>query len=549
MRTLERCDVLVVGAGLAGTQAALAAARQGARVRIASVGPLFSGSSFFPGTWGLGLVGPHDKDDAEDLVRTICRVGAGMADEALVRTLVHGIPGAVRELAAQGCELARPTAGSEEERDYVPCFDHATRDWHGIRRDGYVHAVGRLLREEGVAHTAGLELLDVLEASDRVCGGVFLDRATGDLAYAPCGSMVLATGGLGGLFDRTLAGPDAGGCAHAIVLEHGGRLVNVEFQQIMCGLLAPVRGVVFNERTFRYARLRAADGTRLALDEGLLRMRSAHGPMTARLPDLAVDLAIAAAGAAGASVELDLPSPLPDFVSTYARWAEQALGPGWTHGLRICHFAHASNGGVAIDAHARCLGAPRGLFACGELTGGMHGADRIGGLSSANALVFGKIAGSEAAGSTAPAPLAAPALPRWARDHAWRAADVAGLSHDAAPDMALLRRTMGEHCLVRRDEPGLTRAIDTLLGIRATAQERRLALLATSALAAARAMLERRESRGAHYRADHPRERGEYGAPIFVGMRDGSPHASIARVPEATPRPPRRTTSSGSLGA
>ncbi|MDD6359093.1 MAG: hypothetical protein PUG08_03920, partial [Parafannyhessea umbonata] len=119
----------------------------------------------------------------------------------------------------------------------------------------------------------------------------------------------------------------------------------------------------------------------------------------------------------------------------------------------------------------------------------------------------------------------------------------------AAPDVDLLRRTMGEHCLVRRDEPGLTRAIDTLLGIRATAQERRLALLATSALAAARAMLERRESRGAHYRADHPRERGEYGAPIFVGMRDGSPHASIARVPEATPRPPRRTTSSGSLGA
>ena len=208
-------------------------------------------------------------------------------------------------------------------------------------------------------------------------------------------------------------------------------------------------------------------------------------------------------------MELDLPSPLPDFVSTYARWAEQALGPGWTHGLRICHFAHASNGGIAIDAHARCLGAPRGLFACGELTGGMHGADRIGGLSSANALVFGKIAGSEAAGSTAPAPLAAPALPRWARDRAWRAADADGTAHGAAPDVDLLRRTMGEHCLVRRDEPGLTRAIDTLLGIRATAQERRLALLATSALAAARAMLERRESRGAHYRADHPRERGE----------------------------------------
>lgn len=528
MRTLGRCDVLVVGAGLAGTQAALAAARQGARVRIASVGPLFSGSSFFPGTWGLGLVGPRGEDDAEDLVRTVCRVGAGMADETLVRTLVRGIPQAVENLAAQGCELARPATGSEGERDYVPCFDHATRDWHGIRREGYARAVGRLLRGKGVAHTAGLELLDVLEASGRVCGSVFLDRATGDLACVPCGSMVLATGGLGGLFDRTLAGPDVGGCAHAIVLEHGGRLVNVEFQQIMCGLLAPARGVVFNERTFRYARLLAPDGTRLAVDDALLRMRSAHGPMTARLPDLAVDLAVAAAGAEGVTVEYDLPSPLPDFVGTYVRWARRALGPGWARDLMICHYAHASNGGVAIDAHARCLGAPLGLFACGELTGGMHGADRIGGLSSANALVFGKIAGSEAAGSYAPAPLAAPALPRWARDRAWRASD-AGAARVAA-EVALLRRTMSQHCLVGRDELGLTRAVDTLLGMSATTRERRLALLVTSALAAARAMLERRESRGAHYRADHPRQRGEYAAPIVVSMRNGSPCARLGRA-------------------
>lgn len=528
MRTLGRCDVLVVGAGLAGTQAALAAARQGARVRIASVGPLFSGSSFFPGTWGLGLVGPHGEDDAEDLVRTVCRVGAGMADEALVRTLVRGIPQAVEDLAAQGCELTRPAAGSEGELDYVPCFDHATRDWHGIRREGYARAVGRLLRGKGVAHTAGLELLDVLEASGRVCGGVFLDRATGDLTCVPCGSMVLATGGLGGLFDRTLAGPDVGGCAHAIVLEHGGRLVNVEFQQIMCGLLAPARDIVFNERTFRYARLLAPDGTRLAVDDALLRMRSAHGPMTTRLPDLAVDLAVAATGAEGVTVEYDLPSPLPDFVGTYVRWARRALGPGWTRDLRICHYAHASNGGVAIDAHARCLGAPLGLFACGELTGGMHGADRIGGLSSANALVFGKIAGSEAAGSYAPAPLAAPALPRWARDRAWRASD-AGAARVAA-EVALLRRTMSQHCLVGRDELGLARVVDTLLGMSATTRERRLALLVTSALAAARAMLERRESRGAHYRADHPRQRGEYAAPIVVSMRNGSPCARLGRA-------------------
>lgn len=96
--------------------------------------------------------------------------------------------------------------------------------------------------------------------------------------------------------------------------------------------------------------------------------------------------------------------------------------------------------------------------------------------------------------------------------------------------MALLRRTMSQHCLIGRDEQGLARAVDTLLGMSATTRERRLALLVTSALAAARAMLERRESRGAHYRADYPRQRGEYAAPIVVSMRNGSPCARLGRA-------------------
>ena len=58
-------------------------------------------------------------------------------------------------------------------------------------------------------------------------------------------------------------------------------------------------------------------------------------------------------------------------------------------------FAHASNGGIRIDRRAET--GVNGLFACGETAGGMHGADRLGGLSTANALVFGKIAGESAA--------------------------------------------------------------------------------------------------------------------------------------------------------
>ena len=69
------CDVLVLGSGIAGISAALTAAESGASVILVCKGRLFSGSSFYPGTWGLGLVGPADEADEADLISTIEDVG------------------------------------------------------------------------------------------------------------------------------------------------------------------------------------------------------------------------------------------------------------------------------------------------------------------------------------------------------------------------------------------------------------------------------------------------------------------------------------------
>jgi len=85
---MESTDVLVIGAGIAGLCAAIEAARTGATVTVASAGKTMSGSSFFPGTWGLGLIGPVDEDDEQDLIDTIQTVGGGVADPELVQTFV-----------------------------------------------------------------------------------------------------------------------------------------------------------------------------------------------------------------------------------------------------------------------------------------------------------------------------------------------------------------------------------------------------------------------------------------------------------------------------
>mgnify|MGYP002980512279 CR=1 FL=1 len=87
----EETDVLVIGGGIAGIVSSIEAARAGANVTIACVGPLFGGSSFYPGTWGLGLIGPADEKDEADLIATIENVGCGVADPTLVETFVHNI--------------------------------------------------------------------------------------------------------------------------------------------------------------------------------------------------------------------------------------------------------------------------------------------------------------------------------------------------------------------------------------------------------------------------------------------------------------------------
>ena len=84
-----------------------------------------------------------------------------------------------------------------------------------------------------------------------------------------------------------------------------------------------------------------------------------------------------------------------DFVKTYFNWLSEEKSIKINDDIQVAPFMHASNGGVKINERAETR--VPGLFAAGEVTGGMHGADRIGGLSTANGLVFGKIAGENAA--------------------------------------------------------------------------------------------------------------------------------------------------------
>ena len=490
-----RYDVIVIGAGIAGTAAAIEAARAGAHVALCSLGSTFSGSSFYGGTWGLGLVGPANDEDVDDFVATICEVGCGEADPHLVRQLVEGVEPAVRWLEDMGVSLRRPVDAGQQA--YIPCFDHATRGWHGLVRNNLRVTWTRELERLCVALLPHTELVDLLERDGHVCGAVLFDHSRGELANVPCGSVVLATGGLAGLYERRLTADDTCGSAQGIALAHGCSLVNAEFLQMMPGLVEPVRGVVVNEKAFRFSTL--------PFDANLLDERSGYGPFTSRLASHQIDLAIASAGPEGMPLSYRLPDDPPELVADYFAWLEGSFGIRPEDEVRIALYAHASNGGIRIDGNTACVGGPRGLFACGECTGGMHGADRIGGLASASALVFGRQAGM----SAAQASTCEPGEPVF---------DTGDLPCSSRTEQALdeLRHTMAAHAMVSRTTQGLEAALATIDSI-----ETELADTATpdgslhqriltarthhqlvSARAMVTAMLRRTESCGSHHRAD-----------------------------------------------
>lgn len=515
------CDVLVAGAGIAGIMAAIEAAEAGCSVVLLSKGDTFSGSSFYPGTWGLGLIGPADPSDRQDLAATIREVGSGMADPAMVEAFVDGISPAIERVRGMGVRLRR---AQSSEKEFIPCFDHKHRDWNGIEFASAREVFSRRMDALGIVRLPHCEILELAVRDGCVCGAI---AAEGDsLRCFGCKALVLATGGYGSLFEERLCTDDVEGIGQALALRAGCTLINLEFMQMMPGYLSPAYKTIFNEKTFRFTRLSHPDGTPLldAETEKLLVQRSTHGPFTARLDSKAVDLAIfraCLADKAGVTVRYraELRRNPPEFVKTYFDWLAEAKHLTVDDPIQIGIFAHAANGGIRI-APDGSTGVP-GLFACGEVTGGMHGADRIGGLSTANGLVFGGKAGRAAA-----------VFCRMADRPAEDAPFDLWYTPASQEQLGRLRSAMTRAAMVEREEGGLVAAEQELAGIQDSlekvpggtvqqiAESRRLALRLETALAILKAARMRRESRGSHYRSDFPQQDPEQANPILVKETD-----------------------------
>jgi succinate dehydrogenase / fumarate reductase flavoprotein subunit len=362
------------------------------------------------------------------------------------------------------------------------------------------------------------------EREGRAVGAVGYDMDTGGPLVFHARAVVLAAGGHTSVYVRSNSRSDENtGDAQALAYEAGAVLRDMEFVQFHpTGKLWPEE-----ERGHLVTEAVRGEGGRLVNAEGE-RFVERHSPKQMELDTRDVVARTSYAeiqagrGTPNGGVWLDISHRDADYVrDRLPRMAEEfaAVGVDITgEPMEVAPTALYAMGGVEILDFETCETAVPGLFSAGESVAGVHGANRLGGTSLAETVVFGQIVGAHLAGAL----LEATALPSERVDAAIARLDTLAAAEGTHTPEALverLRRSMGDHAGIVRDEAGLIEGLAKLealrrdaadLDVRAERTSQRferavhLGFMLTTCEAVLRSALERAESRGAHYRTDDP---------------------------------------------
>ena len=440
-------DVLVIGSGIAGCAAALAAAREGADVVVATkaTDPEDAATDWAQG--GVAVTG----SDPESFRADIRAASDGTADPDAVDVLVSIAREAVPDVLVDTLDV--PFDGAPPGAD-VDAYDRGREAAHSEPRILHVDAatgshvlrpfLAHLRDRPGVTFLDDAMALDLLTHEGRVHGASVLRDGAVEPAFA--GATVLATGGIGACY-RTTTNPDgATGDGVAMAAFAGARVADMQYVQFHPTAYPGTDPFLVSEAVRgEGAVLRNATGERF--------MPAIHDDAELAPRDV-VARAVADERAAGGEVRLDV-SPLdPDFGTAFPGLADLCADRGIdpTDGIPVAPAEHYLCGGVAVDDRGRST--LDRLYAAGECARtGVHGANRLASTSLLEGLVWGLRAGASAAAAGDVDPIEAP-------DPIDRDPGLPDAFADAKYER--LRETMESAAGVERTRSGLDRARSTL---------------------------------------------------------------------------------------
>ena len=531
-------DVLVIGGGMAGCRAAIAAADYGGSVVLATKMPLNNGgASTFPVAEmaGYNAGDPDIPGDVEKHYEDIVNAGQGMANPLLARILAENAPGTIAELEKWGVVF-------EKEGDgyyiFKSCFATSPRT-HVIRGHGepIVKAMsGQIQLRSNINVVDDMTVLE-LDVRDGRCCGAWAIKTDGTFVHISAGAVVIASGGATQVFTRNLNPKDVSGDGYALAYDAGAELINMEFMQSGIGFSHPIVNMFNGYIWAAHPKLHNNVNEQFLgkylpkgmTQEHVMDEHRRHFPFSSSDDSKYLEVGIqkeirAGGGSPNRGIYADLRHLTDDYIRSInddcglhhmwyiARDYMREKGVDLNSQIvEIAVFAHAINGGVNIDESASST--LPGLYAAGEAAGGPHGADRLGGNMMVTCQVFGKIAGENAA--------------KWATQN--KAATYSNMQPSEKIMQILHKRLDNEilikelqeinqnNLLVCRSEESLSRVLQftenaaheletakTQDGID-TDNFRLYAMLLSSRLMA-KAALQRKESRGSHFREDYPQK-------------------------------------------
>ncbi|MFH8978109.1 fumarate reductase/succinate dehydrogenase flavoprotein subunit [Streptomyces sp. NPDC017890] len=575
----QEWDVVVVGAGGAGLRAAIEARERGARTAVICKS-LFGKAHTVMAEGGIAAAmgNANSGDNWQVHFRDTMRGGKFLNQWRMAELHAQEAPQRVWELETWGALFDRTKDGRISQRNFggheYPRLAHVG-DRTGLELIRTLQQKVVSLQQEDFAETGDYEsrlrvfqectVTRVLKEGGQVSGVFGYERESGRFFVLEAPSVVIATGGIGKSFKVTSNSWEYTGDGHALALLAGAPLLNMEFVQFHpTGMVWPpsVKGILVTESVRGDGGvLRNSDGRRFMFDyvPDVFKDKYAVTEEEAdrwyddpdhnrRPPELLPRDEVARAinaevkegrGSPHGGVFLDVSTRMPAEViqrrlpSMYHQFKELADVDITAEPMEVGPTCHYVMGGIAVDSDTAAARGVPGLFAAGEVAGGMHGSNRLGGNSLSDLLVFGRRAGRHAAEYAAGRE--GGARPRVDDEQVDAAAAEAlrpflaeaesGQPADGPPENPYtlhqeLQQTMNDLVGIIRREPEMKQALEKLAELRLRARragveghrqfnpgwhlalDLRNMLLVSECVA--RAALERTESRGGHTREDHP---------------------------------------------
>jgi len=545
-------DVVVIGAGGAGLRAAIEASAQKAKVALVCKSLLGKAHTVMAeGGAAAALGNVMGEDNWRVHFRDTMRGGKMHNNWRMAQIHAQEAPDRINELEAWGALFDRTPDGRINQRPFgghtysrlAHVGDRTGLEMIRVLQDKAVHS--------GIDVHMECTIVRLFAVGGRIAGALGYFRETGRFVLFKSGAIVVATGGIGKAWQITSNSWEYTGDGHALAYEAGAELIDMEFVQFHpTGMVWPpsVRGILVTEGVRGEGGvLKNAAGERFMfrympdMFKGDFAETEAEADAwvkgerkkNRRPPELLTRDVVAKAitreiaegrGSPHGGVFLDIASKqAPDYIkqklpSMYHQFKELAQVDITKEPMEIGPTTHYMMGGVKVDAETQ-EATISGLFAVGEVGGGMHGANRLGGNSLSDLLVFGRRAGLYAAGKRG----GAPGIPDAEIEATMRAALAPFENANGENPFAVqsaLQTVMQRNAGIIRDKSGLETALAELENLKGRARKSGItgsreynpgwhtaidlrSLLIVSE-ATARAALERTESRGAHTRSDYP---------------------------------------------